>query len=87
MLTSVASTTHVGSSGLVGAAVARETPREKPAAQDTVQLSHAATKAVDPPIREKLVERVRAEIADGTYETDEKLNVAIDRMLRDVMRG
>lgn len=32
------------------------------------------------PIRWDLVERVRAEIAAGVYETEEKLEIAIERM-------
>jgi anti-sigma28 factor (negative regulator of flagellin synthesis) len=34
-----------------------------------------------PPIREDLVARVRQEIADGTYETPEKWEIALDRLL------
>ena len=36
------------------------------------------------PIREELVARIRAEIAQGTYETAEKLQIAFERMLEDV---
>jgi hypothetical protein len=32
-------------------------------------------------VRAELVARVRREIADGTYDTDEKLEIAIRRML------
>ena len=35
----------------------------------------------DPPIRLELVERVRREIAAGTYETTEKLELALERLL------
>ncbi|MGL4555361.1 MAG: flagellar biosynthesis anti-sigma factor FlgM [Gemmataceae bacterium] len=35
-------------------------------------------------IRHDLVARIRAEIAAGTYETAEKLSVALDRMIDDV---
>lgn len=34
-----------------------------------------------PDIRADLVARIRAEIAAGTYETEEKLKIAIDRLL------
>ena len=37
--------------------------------------------ADDPPIRTELVERVRREIAAGTYDTDEKWEAALDRLL------
>ena len=35
----------------------------------------------DPNIRWDLVERIRKEIAEGTYETQEKLEKALDRLL------
>jgi negative regulator of flagellin synthesis FlgM len=35
----------------------------------------------DPAIRADLVERVRREIAAGTYETPEKWDAALDRLL------
>jgi len=31
--------------------------------------------------REERLERIRAEIAAGTYDTDEKLDIAIERMI------
>ena len=34
------------------------------------------------PIRRRLVERVRREIAEGTYDTPEKFEAALDRLLR-----
>ncbi len=34
------------------------------------------------PIRHHLVERVRREIAEGTYETPEKLEAALEHLLR-----
>ena len=35
----------------------------------------------DPPIRRDLVERVRKEIAEGTYITPEKLRLAVARLV------
>jgi hypothetical protein len=35
----------------------------------------------DRPIRHDLVERIRREIADGTYETPEKWEAALERLL------
>ena len=32
-------------------------------------------------VRQELVERVRREIAEGTYETPEKLEIALERLL------
>ncbi len=37
-----------------------------------------------PPIREELVSRVRAEINEGCYETPEKLDIAIERLIEDL---
>ncbi|MHC4217290.1 MAG: flagellar biosynthesis anti-sigma factor FlgM [Planctomycetota bacterium] len=54
---------------------------------DRVELS-AHTRLLDrllqlPEVRMELVEKVRQAIAAGTYETPEKLEVAVDQLLRD----
>jgi negative regulator of flagellin synthesis FlgM len=50
-----------------------------------VEISNAAKLAarVDqiPEVRTELVERVRAEIAAGTYETSEKIEIAANKLL------
>ncbi|MBI5863336.1 MAG: flagellar biosynthesis anti-sigma factor FlgM [Planctomycetes bacterium] len=54
---------------------------------DRIELSTAAqewNRQEDTPIRTDLVQRVRAEISAGTYLTDDKLNVVIDRLHRDL---
>jgi negative regulator of flagellin synthesis FlgM len=56
--------------------------------QDELQLSDAA-QVVDkmneiPEIRQDRVDAIRAEIAAGTYETDEKLEAALDRLLDEI---
>lgn len=38
-----------------------------------------------PEVRAELVDRVRAEIAAGTYETPEKLQRAVERMLEELL--
>jgi anti-sigma28 factor (negative regulator of flagellin synthesis) len=52
---------------------------------DVVEISNAAKLAarVDqiPEVRTELVERVRAEIAAGTYETSEKIEIAAAKLL------
>lgn len=52
---------------------------------DSVELSNAAqllSKVAElPDIREDLVNQVKAEIAAGTYETDEKIDAAIDGLI------
>ena len=56
--------------------------------QDDLQLSDAA-RALDkvrhvPEIRQERVARIRAEIAAGTYETEQKLEIAIGRLLDEI---
>ena len=49
------------------------------------ELAEWAAKArLLPEVRRDLVERVRAEIEAGAYETPEKIEIAIDRMLDDL---
>jgi hypothetical protein len=38
----------------------------------------------DPDIRADLVHRVRREIAEGTYDTPAKFEMALDRLLREI---
>jgi hypothetical protein len=61
--------------------------RQPPAARsDSVELSDAARRHAEAaPVREGLVSRVRAEIARDTYLTEEKLDAAIDALLRDAL--
>ena len=55
---------------------------------DEVQISEAAQlvdKVKDvPDIRQDRVNEIRAKIADGTYETDEKLDIALGRLLDEI---
>jgi negative regulator of flagellin synthesis FlgM len=55
------------------------------APQDQVEISAAAEAAIEASeeggIRADLVARVRQEIASGTYETPDKLDMALDRLL------
>jgi len=66
-----------------------------PAVGDSVTISPAAEAAIHAAegaaqanqsggIRQDLVNQIRAEIAAGTYETPEKLDVALDRLLDEV---
>jgi negative regulator of flagellin synthesis FlgM len=56
--------------------------------QDELQLSEAGqlmSKANDlPDIRWDRVNQIRAQIADGTYETDDKMRVALGRLLDEI---
>lgn len=55
---------------------------------DEVDISDAA-RLIDrvsdiPEIRQDRVDAIRAQIAQGTYETDEKLQIALDRLLDEI---
>ena len=55
---------------------------------DTVEISAAARLAAKvqqiPEVRTELVERVKAEIAAGTYETPERLEIAVNRLMEEL---
>jgi negative regulator of flagellin synthesis FlgM len=70
-------------------------PRSQPARSaaspqgvDRLDISPAAEAAIQAAdsgeIRTELVDRLRAQIAAGTYETPERLNVAVDRLLDEI---
>ncbi len=56
-----------------------------PSVSDVIEISDVAKLAAKiselPPVRLELVERVKAEIVAGAYETPEKLNIAADRIM------
>lgn len=58
-----------------------EAPRR---GQDTVELSNAARRADESPVRLDLVQRVRDQIARGGYESLDKIVVAAEGLRRDV---
>lgn len=65
------------------------TPAAEPGQiQDELQLSETGqlmSKAHDlPDIRWDRVNQIRAQIADGTYETDDKLRVALGRLFNEI---
>jgi len=59
-----------------------------PQIQDEVSISDAARLAEQvrqmPEIRQELVDRIRAQIASGSYETPEKLDLAVERLLDEI---
>jgi negative regulator of flagellin synthesis FlgM len=61
---------------------------EAPQIADEVDISEAARQMEQvrqmPDIREDRVEAVRRQIAAGTYETNDKLSVAIERLLDEI---
>jgi negative regulator of flagellin synthesis FlgM len=58
---------------------------------DVVEISAVARLAAKvqqiPDVRTELVERVKAEIAAGTYETPERMEVAVNRLMEDLFIG
>ena len=70
------------------AAQAQQPPAQTQRAADSVELSNTARllsqlKSV-PDVRQNLVDRVRAEIDAGTYETEDKLDATIDGILNEI---
>jgi negative regulator of flagellin synthesis FlgM len=63
-------------------------PAENASIQDSVEISDAARlveQARDiPDIRQDRVNEIRQQIASGTYETEAKLNAAVDRLLDEI---
>jgi hypothetical protein len=54
----------------------------EPQGNTAVQDSNEPVSLEDPDIRTELVERIRREIAAGTYETQERWNAALDKLMR-----
>lgn len=56
--------------------------------RDEVQISEAARLAEQsqniPEVRQDRINAIRAEIASGTYETPEKLDIALSRLLDEI---
>ncbi|MFL5241442.1 MAG: hypothetical protein ACJ8FY_04985 [Gemmataceae bacterium] len=57
----------------------RKQPSDNPTANGRVPSQE--------PIRTELVERVRKEIASGTYDTPEKMDTALERLFRIVLES
>ena len=78
----------VGSVGSIDA-VASKPQAQK--ATDVVEISAVAKLAAKvqelPAVRTDLVERVKAEIVAGTYETSERLEITIDRLMEELFPG
>ena len=55
---------------------------------DQLEISPAAQAAIEAAesgqVRQELVDRIRSEIAAGTYETPQKLDAALDRLLDEI---
>lgn len=75
---------------VVGPAIQRSTPTEsaaRPTGSDRLELSglsHLLTNLKKDGVRTELVSSIKAQIEAGTYLTDEKMDVAIDRMMEDL---
>ena len=70
--------------------VSAKPPTQQKAIADKVQLSHVnhllATLKAGGDIRAAKVEAVRAQLKAGTYESEAKLDAAIDRLIDDLGR-
>lgn len=58
-----------------------ERPRDVVEVSDEARVAAARLNETNPPIRQDLVDRIKAEIAEGTYESPIKIAGAIDNML------
>lgn len=91
-VSSVPANTPVGR--LLEASAARDSSRAQPhpirREEDQVEVSDVATylgkMKLLPPIRQELVDSIRHQIQSGSYETPERIDGAIDELIRD-LRG
>jgi negative regulator of flagellin synthesis FlgM len=65
-------------------------PLETGNISDVVEISSSAASLVAkvkdiPEVRTELVQRVKAEIAAGTYETPERIELAVDRLMDELI--
>jgi negative regulator of flagellin synthesis FlgM len=84
---------HVHGPQAVSAPHAARSPQpaaatESPAIHDEVNISDAARMVEQvhqaPAIQQDRVDSIRAQIAAGTYETPDKVNVAVNRLLDEI---
>ena len=72
----------------VGSLKGKEPLKSTSGVADTVEISMAAKLAAKieggQAIRTDLVQRIRSEIAAGTYETTQRIEVTVDRILPDL---
>lgn len=86
----IASLDHAQTTHSAGVVPARRVPPQAVApaqAQDRsdhVELSAEALEAAGGGIRQELVDSIKALIASGQYDTDDKVDAATDRLLRDL---
>lgn len=73
----------------VGKAIGANPPAPTQGVSDVVEISLAAQLAAKlqelPAVRADLVAQMKSQIAAGTYETSDKLDVAVDRLLKDLL--
>jgi negative regulator of flagellin synthesis FlgM len=78
-----------GAVGPVNPIAAEARPVETAATADVVEISNVARLTLKvnelPEIRADLVERVKAEIAAGTYETPERIDIAVNRLMEELL--
>jgi negative regulator of flagellin synthesis FlgM len=86
--TSVGAVNRVASDAQVRAASATSAEATRTGTTDRVELSEHARFMEKlrsmPPVRAEKVADIKAQIEAGTYETDEKLALALDRLIEDM---
>ncbi len=81
-----AATGEFVSPGPVNMDVPRPGSATRLSGEDLALLTQWAQKACQlPAVREDLVRRVKAEIAAGTYETPERLEMTVQRLMEDLL--
>jgi len=72
----------------VGPITPKSPPIQPTDISDVVEISTAARLAAKiqelPEIRAELVQRVKAEIAEGVYETPERLEITVERLMEEL---
>jgi len=72
----------------VGPITPKGLPIQPTGISDVVEISTAARLAAKiqelPEIRAELVQRVKAEIAEGVYETSERLEITVERLMEEL---
>ena len=75
----------------VGAVVPGNSLTQPPGTCDVVEISTVARLAARireiPDVRADLVAQAKAEIAAGTYETNERIEITIDRLMEELLPG
>ena len=73
---------HMARSASPSAAAGTSATSDEVTISDTARLVEMAQQA--PEVRQDRIDQIRAQIANGTYETSDKLNTAVERLLDEI---